>query len=206
MQIDIHNTERSALDLYKLFVGLVNPRPIAMVSTISADGILNLAPFSFFNMVSAFPPILQFCPALDRHGRPKHTLANIQATGEFVVATVTTDIAERMVRAAANLPAEESEFEFAGFTPTPATKVKPPLVKESHVNFECTIRDYYHTGDHPGAVTLVFGDIIAMHIDDAILDEDGLPDPHKYATVGRLGGQYYANVAEPYELLVPKVE
>jgi flavin reductase (DIM6/NTAB) family NADH-FMN oxidoreductase RutF len=189
---------------YKLFLGFVNPRPIALVSTVSPGGVNNLAPFSFYNMVSANPPVLMFCPALSRTREPKHTYRNVQATGEFVVAVVHEAIAPQMVRAAADLPYEQSEFDFSGLTPAPARHVRAALVREAAVNIECRVRQIVPIGDGPGAGQVVFGDVLAAHVDDSILNAKGdAVDPHKLRTVGRLGEAWYCTVREPFELQIP---
>jgi flavin reductase (DIM6/NTAB) family NADH-FMN oxidoreductase RutF len=130
---------------------------------------------------------------------------NIKATQEFVIATVSAEIALPMNRCAAELPTGQSEFAFSGLTPVPASKVKPPLVRESPVNMECRLRQIVTTGNGPGGGNVVFGDILAIHLGDEILGADGLVDPHKLSTVGRLGGAWYCNVTEPYELHIPEV-
>jgi flavin reductase (DIM6/NTAB) family NADH-FMN oxidoreductase RutF len=205
MYIDIPAAQKPWREVYQLCIGFINPRPIALVSTRSADGQLNLAPFSFYNMVSGNPPVVLFCPTFRRTGGLKDTLANIQQTGEFVIATVTAALAEAMNKCAAELPYGQSEFEFSGLTPIPATKVAPPLVRESPVNLECRLRQIVTTGAGPGGGNVVFGDILAIHVADEILGPDGLVDPRRLSTVGRLGGSWYCNVVEPYELKIPQV-
>ncbi|MFQ5601265.1 MAG: flavin reductase family protein, partial [Candidatus Krumholzibacteriia bacterium] len=138
--IEIGSDAKQWRELYPLFVGFVNPRPIALVSSISGDGVHNLAPFSFYNMVSALPPVVVFAPANRRDGATKDTLRNIRETREFVIATVTEEIVRQAVDCAAEIAPEESEFEFSGLTPTPAMKVGPPLVRESPMNIECAVR------------------------------------------------------------------
>jgi len=204
MHIDLRTTERSWIDVYRLCISFINPRPIALVSTVSPQGAQNLAPFSFYNMVSANPPVVMFCPGLRRDGAGKDTLRNVHATPEFVVATVTKDIARLMAACAADLPYGESEFDFSGLSPAPASRVRPPLVREAKVNIECALRQIVTTGDQPGSSSVVFGDVLAIHVADDVLDGAGLCDPHKLHTVGRLGGQYYADVQAPYELEIPK--
>jgi len=190
--------------LYPLLIGFVNPRPIALVSTLSARGETNLAPFSFYNLVSSQPPVAMFAPATRPDGRPKDTLQNVRDTGEFVIATVSTAIASQAVKCAADLDPGESEFDFSALTPAPASHVKAPLVRESPVNIECTLREILTFGNGPGTGNAVFGDIRVLHVDDAILDERGRIDPHKLQTVGRLGGRWYCTVRDPYELRIPE--
>lgn len=206
MRVDLATDDRSWRDIYKLCIGFINPRPIALVSTIATDGVLNVAPYSFYNMVSGNPPVVLFCPTFRRTGAPKDTLQNIADTGEFVIATVSQEIAAPMNQCAADLPAAESEFAFSGLTPAPATRVQPRLVRESPVNMECRLRQVVTTGTGPGGGNVVFGDILVIHVDDAILDAEGLVDPHKLTTVGRLGGAWYANADNPYEMKIPQVE
>lgn len=203
MYIDVTRGDKAWRELYKLCISFINPRPIALVSSVSTDGRPNLAPFSFYNMVCGNPPVVMFSPGIHRDGRPKDTLTNVKQTGEFVVATVTADIGPQMVRCASELPYGVSEWEFSGLTPSPAAIVRPPLVKESPINVECTVRQILPIGEGPGSVQVVFGDIRAVHVADALLTPDGAVDPHKLHTVGRLGGAWYANVAAPYEMHVP---
>ena len=205
MYVDIQAEQEPWRNVYRLCVGVINPRPIALVSTCTSDGILNLAPFSFYNMVSANPPVVIFCPTVRRDGGRKDTLLNIRQTQQFVIATVSAEIARQMNACAAELPYEQSEFEFSGLTPVPASKVKPPLVKESPVNIECALREIKTIGDGPGSGTMIFGDLLALHIRDDILDAHGIPDPRQLTTVGRLGGDWYANAGEPYEMKIPQV-
>jgi len=190
---------------YRLCIGLVTPRPIALVSTICPNGHHNLAPFSFFNMVSANPPVLMFCPALRRDRREKDTLINVEAVRQFVIAIVDEPLGRQMAACAADLPYGESEFEFAGLTPARAAKVRAPLVQEAPVNFECSLRQVVRMGDRPGASAVVFGDILAVHLRDDLLDESGQSiDPRKLRSIGRLGGAWYCTVTEPYEIPIPK--
>ncbi len=203
MYVNIESGEKSWRDVYKLCIGFINPRPIALVSTISPAGVLNVAPFSFYNMVSGNPPVVLFCPTVRRTGGDKDTLQNVKDTGEFAIATVSAKIAEAMNRCAAELPPDQSEFEYAGLTPRPAKLIKPPLVAESPVNIECRLRQIITTGNEAGGGNVVFGDIVALHVADDILDADGLIDPRRLTTVGRLGGSWYANADDTYEMMIP---
>jgi flavin reductase (DIM6/NTAB) family NADH-FMN oxidoreductase RutF len=201
--IDIAAGERDWRSLYPLLLTTVTPRPIALVSSESADGQRNLAPFSWFNLVSANPPVLMFCPSVRRDGKDKDTFANIEAVREFVVALVTEAIAEPMARCATLLPPGSDEFEFSGLTPIGATQVKPPLVSDSPVNFECKLREVMSFGDEPGNGRVVLGDVVALHIADWLLDDDGLVVQERLRTVGRLGRDQYTTVQEAYSLRVP---
>lgn len=205
MYIDVRADAWDYRDLYRLCISFVTPRPIALVATVSADGRTNLAPFSFYNMVCANPPVVMFCPGLKRDLRPKDSYVNVEATGEFVVATVDEPIAQRMVDCAADLPYGESEFALSGLTPAPARLVRAPLVKESPINLECTLREVVRIGEGPGSSRVVFGNIAAIHVRDDLLSGDGTVDPRRLRTVGRLGGQWYCNVTAPYEMAIPRV-
>ena len=206
MLLDLQSGAVDWRDAYRLFLGFINPRPIALVSTISTAGLHNLAPYSFYNMVSANPPVVIVCPSTRRDQGPKDTLRNIEATHEFVIATVTEAIAAPMARCAAALPHGESEFEFSGLTPVPAKYVRASAVKESPVNMECRLRQIVRLGDQPGSGVVVFGDVIAAHLADELLTADRQSlDPNKLRTVGRLGGKYYATVTSPFELEIPEV-
>ncbi len=190
--------------VYKLCISFVTPRPIALVSTVSSDGRPNLAPFSFYNMVSANPPTVMFCPGLRRDRTEKDTLINVKQTSQFVVATVDADLGERMVRCAAELAYGESEFEFSGLTQAAAARVRPALVREAPVNIECELWKIVETGAEPGSSSVVFGRIVAIHVRDELLTEEGVVDPHRLRAVGRLGGAWYANVTEPYAMRIPE--
>ncbi len=203
MYIDLADQESSWQDIYRLAVTFIQPRPIALVSSLSADGIRNLAPFSFYNMVSANPPIVMFAPSLTREGKEKDTLRNVEATGEFVVASATEAIAEQMNQCSANLPPEADEFEHSGLTPVPARLVKPPLVAQSPVNIECRLHDIIRFGDQAGAGNVIFGKIVAIHVDDTVLADDGLVDPAKLKAIGRLGRQSYAKTTDLFDLPRP---
>lgn len=201
MFIDLSKTEHSWRAMHRLYLSFVQPRPIAFASTISADGQANLAPFSFYNMLGANPPVVVFSPALNRHGKPKDTLANILATGEFVIAAVTEPIAERMNVCSSEFEHGVSEFEKSGLTPLSASLVRPFLVKESPVNIECRLRQVVSLGDSPGAGQAVFGDVLAVHVDDAVLLEgDMVCDPTKLQAIGRMGGDLYARTLDHFSL------
>ncbi len=201
-QIDIASADWR--EVYKLCIGFINPRPIALVSSASADGRPNLAPFSFYNMVCANPPTVMFCPGLQRDGSEKDSLLNVRETGEFVVATATEATAEAMNACSASLPRGRSEWELCGLTPRPAAKVRPALVAESPVNIECRLRDIYVIGEGPGSSSVVFGEIVMLHVADWVLDAGGAVDPCKISTIGRLGGLSYCNTRDEFALPRPR--
>ncbi|MCW8133280.1 MAG: flavin reductase family protein [Planctomycetota bacterium] len=190
-------------DMYRMLIGVITPRPIAWVSTVSPRGIPNLAPFSFFNGVAANPPTVVFSPVNRRDGSKKDTILNIEQTPEFVVNVVSYDLARPMNDSSAELPYEESEFDACGLTPLPSEKVKPPRVKEAKVHMECVLHQIVNVGEGPLAANLVIGRIVLMHVDEAVLGADGLPDPFKLDTIGRMGGEGYARTRELFELPRP---
>ncbi len=201
MFIDLSTTEHSWRAMHRLYLSFVLPRPIAFASTVDESGRLNLAPFSFYNMMSANPPVVVFSPALNRHSQPKDTLRNIQMTKEFVIATVTESIAERMNICSTEFDHGISEFEKSGLTPVPAKKIKGFLVKESLVNIECRLRQVVSLGDQPGAGQVVFGDVVAVHVDDAVLAPgDMVCDAMKLRAVSRMGGSQYGRTTDIFEL------
>ena len=153
---------------HKLMIGSILPRPIAFVSTKSKDGILNLAPFSYFNGVCSNPPTVMFAPARRGYdGLTKDTLNNIRDTEEFVVNIVSEQIAEPMVACATDFNKDVDEFEVSGLTPVDSIKVVPPRVKESKVSFECTLNTIVPVGEPgPGGGFVVIGTIIMFHVDD----------------------------------------
>ena len=147
MQIDPQTFEHN---FYRVLTGVVVPRPIAFVSTLSADGVPNLAPYSFFNAVCPDPPTIVFSSSRRAGSKAKDTLTNVEATGSFVVNVVVDEIAEAMNRTAAEFPVEVNEFEIAGLTEAPSVKVKAPRVAESPVNMECRLRQVVDLGRREG--------------------------------------------------------
>lgn len=189
---------------YKLLISAVTPRPIALVSTVAQDDRQNLAPFSFFNMCSGNPPVLMFAPGLSRNREHKHTYINIEATREFVVAGVSERIGPQMVRSATDLPYGESEFGFSGLTPVPARLVSAPLVREAPFNLECRLRQIVSLGDRPGSGQAIFGDILAIHVDESYLCPGGdTLDADKLRMIGRLGGTQYSTVSSVWSMEIP---
>ena len=201
MRIDPKTT--NPVDVYQALVGLVTPRPIAWVSTVDTQGRPNLAPFSFFNVFSANPPVVVFSPTLRRDGTKKGTLLNIEATSEFVIHIPTNDLVESMNLTAKELPEGESEFDLAKLTPIPSEKVKPPRIQESPTALECKLQQIIPLGHGPIAGNLVIGEILLIHFEDRLLGADGKIDPHKMQSIGRLGGDYYARTTDLFALKRP---
>jgi flavin reductase (DIM6/NTAB) family NADH-FMN oxidoreductase RutF len=192
-----------ARDAYRLMVELVTPRPIGWVSTLSAAGVDNLAPFSFFNAVGANPPALCFSVSNRRDGSVKDTIRNIEATGDFVVNVASYDLREAVNASALELPYEESEFAHCGLTPAPSVRVRPPRVAESKAQFECVVHQIVRVGEGGLAANLVIGRIVYIHVDDRVLNEVGHVDPAKLDTIGRMGGDGYARTTDLFAMARP---
>ncbi|HTB81043.1 MAG TPA: flavin reductase family protein [Opitutaceae bacterium] len=190
-------------DAYAWMIGTITPRPIAWVSTISADGRGNLAPFSFFQGVTSNPPTLMFVPVNKSDGTKKDTVRNIEQVPEFVVNIVNHALAEKMNATSALLPYGESEFEKFGIASAPSARVRPPRVVAAPVAFECTLHSVVHIGEGPLAANVIFGRIVFAHVDDAIVGADGKPDPARLDTIGRLGGELFSRTTERFALKRP---
>ena len=189
----------------RVLTGVVVPRPIALVSTKSTGGVVNLAPFSFFNAVAYDPPTVIFSSARRVGGdkdKAKDTLTNIEATGEFVIAVVVDEIAEAMNRTAAEYPTEVNEFDIAGLTEAPSDLVAPPRVAESPVNMECRLVQVVPIGNGDHGHGLVIGEIVLMHIRDDIIDGHRI-DHQKLRPTGRLAGNMYCYTPDIFEMVRP---
>lgn len=190
--------------LYKLLIGSVVPRPIGWVSSISEQGQVNLAPFSFFNAVCANPPTLLFCPMIrSTDGGHKDTLRNVRARGEFVINIVSEDLAQAMNITATEFPSGVNEFEAAGVTPAPAAAVAPPRVAESRVHFECRVERILEFGDQPGSGSVVIGRILHVHVDESVLLDGDKIDLLALKPIGRLAGSAYTRVTDLFDLMRP---
>ena len=192
----------SAANNYKLLIGSIVPRPIAFVSTVSPAGAYNLAPFSFFNAVCAEPPVITF--AAGYREPSKDTLANVRATGEFVVNIVTEEIAERMNLCSGEYPAGVSEFEVSGLTPIASGLVRAPRVLESPINMECRALQILDISTRPRGGSLVVGEVLRFHIDEAIAS-NFRSDPDRLRAVGRMGGDQYTRTRDRFQMIRPQV-
>src|SRR5579863_422768 len=199
-------------ELYGILLNSVAPRPIAWVSTMSASGALNLAPFSFFNAVCVDPPLLAFAPGLRQPKQPqagkgeaKDTLRNIRETREFVVNIVTYELAEAMNLTSGEYEASVNEFEVAKVTPQSSAIVRPPRVAESPVSFECNLHQILDFSPRPTSSSLVIGQVISIHINDAHI-KDGKLDRNSLDLIGRMGGMQYTRTTQRFEMARPKVE
>jgi flavin reductase (DIM6/NTAB) family NADH-FMN oxidoreductase RutF len=196
----VTNTER---ENYKFLIGSVIPRPIAFVTTISEAGILNGAPFSYFNIVTSNPPMISL--AIQRpEGRQKDTARNIIESKEFVVHIVDEQNVEKVNETAAILPPDQSEIELAKLTPVESIKISVPGVKEAKIRMECVLEQSLELGglDSPGC-DLIIGKVVQFHIDNEIY-EKGRINPRGLAAVSRLAGNNYAKMGEIFEIERPK--
>ena len=204
-------SDLSHSELYGILLNSVAPRPIAWVSTISASGNLNLAPFSFFNVVCVDPPLLAFAPGRRRpkeadasRGEAKDTLRNIRETEEFVVNIVTYELREAMNLTSGEYDASVNEFELAKLSPQPSKVVRPPRVAESPVSFECRLHQILDFSTVPTSGSLVIGQIVSIHMNDAHL-KDGRLDRNSLDLIGRMGGLQYTRTTQRFEMVRPKV-
>ena len=187
--------------LYRILAGAVIPRPIAWVSSLSSEGIENLAPYSFFNVVSTSPPVVMFAPA-DRSDRPdglSDSARNARDTGEFVVNVVTEPLAEAMNETSATLPPGESEFDHANLERAPSKEVAPPRVAAAEVAFECERYEFIEVGSN----AMVLGEVVSVYLDDGVTT-DGELDVRKVDAVGRLAGSYYCRTGDRFRMERPE--
>jgi flavin reductase (DIM6/NTAB) family NADH-FMN oxidoreductase RutF len=200
MQFDFRTM--SATDRYKLLIGSVVPRPIALVTTVDKAGIVNAAPFSFFNVMGNDPPAIVL--GIDRRptGAPKDTVRNIRDTGEFVINIVDEAIAEAMNVCAIDFPEGVDELVEAGLAPSPSHSVAPPWIAEAPVAFECRLLDEVRIGR--GTRSIIIGEILYCHMRDGLVDERLHVDPARLKAVGRLGGSLYATISDRFNM--PRID
>ena len=192
-------------DAYGWMISAITPRPIAWVTTLSADGRTNLAPYSFFQGVCSNPPTLLFVPTNTRDGGKKDTLANCKpvgegGTGQFAVCVATEAIIRPVAVAAEPLPHGESEIDHVGLATVPATRVRPPRLAEAPVAFECALDRIVRVGEGVGAGNVVLGRILVAHVSESVLGPAGAIDPRKLDTIGRMGGDFYTRTTELFTL------
>jgi len=197
--------EVKTAQLHAYLLGSVAPRPICFASTIDDEGNMNLSPFSFFNAFGSKPPILVFSPARRvRDNTIKHTLENVKLNKEVVINIVNYDMVQQVSLASCEYPKHINEFEKSGFTPIKSDMVKPFRVKESPVQLECKVLQIIETGQEGGAANLIICEVVCMHIDDKILDENGRIDPNKIDLVARMGADFYCRASGSAVFEVPK--
>ena len=188
----VNPTDLQPAEFYRYMIGTIGPRPIAFASTITIDGQVNLSPYSFFNMFGYNPPTLVFAPTINRSGQKKHTMLNLEEVGEVVINIVNHAMVEQMSLASAEFERGINEFEKAGFTAVPSTKVRPPRVAESPAAYECVVRQILPTGNgSPGSSHLIICEVVMAHFHDTIFAENGTVDPNQIDLVGRMGGDWY---------------
>ncbi|MDQ0269630.1 flavin reductase family protein [Cytobacillus purgationiresistens] len=189
-------------ETYKLLVGSILPRPIAFVTTVDRNGIVNAAPFSFFTAISADPMLICFSPMRKgTDGSKKDTLANIETTKEFVINIVSEDFVDQMNICAADYPSNMDELEAAGLTKAESSIVNPPRVKESKVHFECLLQEVLHFGDKAGAGSLVIGKVVHVHIAEDLY-EGGRINSAGLNPIGRMAGHIYTKpMTDIFELI-----
>jgi flavin reductase (DIM6/NTAB) family NADH-FMN oxidoreductase RutF len=202
MKIDVDSATPS--QIYQALVSVVTPRPIAWVTTIDEAGRVNLAPYSFFNVFSSNPPVVVFSPGLRRDGSKKHTLLNVEATGEFVLNSAVEALAEQVNLSSKEIDYGESEVDLTGLTTIPSDVVRPPRIAESPVALECTLLQVIPLGDGSGAGNLVVGRVVKIHVDEAVIGPDGRVDPTKLRTIGRMGGDHYCRTVDLFQLERPR--
>ena len=188
---------------YAWMTATVLPRPIAFISTVSPEGVVNLAPFSYFNGVSSTPPVLSVAIGPKRGGVSKDTIRNIEATGELVINVVPRAIAELMVKTSGDYDPDVSEFDVSGLTRVPSQLVRPPRVGECPIAFECRCLQVVKVGAPGMATSLVLAEVVLLHVSDDVLT-DGRVDPRKVDPVARLGGSLYATLGEVWSIQRPE--
>ncbi|CAM3589349.1 flavin reductase family protein [Cytobacillus oceanisediminis] len=201
--LSIDPSKMSERENYKFLIGSIIPRPIAFVTTLSEDGILNGAPFSYFNIVCSNPPMISL--SIQRSGgKEKDTARNIKKLKEFVVHIVDEQNVEQVNQTAANLPSDKSEIELASLTSIDSLKIRVPGVREAKIRMECTLEHSVELGgvDSPGC-DLIVGKVVQFHIEDALYDK-GRIDPIGLAAVSRLAGSNYAKIGEIFSIERPK--
>ena len=189
-------------ETHKLMIGSIVPRPIALVSTTSNNGINNLAPFSYFNGVCSRPPTIMFAPARRGwDGKEKDTLINIRDTKEFSINIVSEDIGEKMVKCSTDYEEEIDEYSESGLSPLPSKKIKPPIVSESKINLECVLNQIVQIGkDDAGSGFIVIGTIVLFHIDDEVYD-NGRIILDKLQPLGRVAGNGYIRSTNAFDII-----
>lgn len=184
-------------ELHNVLLSTITPRPIALASTVDAEGKVNLSPFSFFNVFSANPPILIFSPARRvRDNSTKDTLDNVLETKEVCINLVNSAIVHQVSLASTEYDKGVNEFVKSGLGETPSIKIKPPRVTESPVSMECKVTEVKSLGDEGGAGNLVIAEVVLIHVDDSVFTPEGKIDPVKLDPVARMGGNWYAGVSK----------
>ncbi len=202
MKHDFDPAQLEDVDVYKLLIGLVVPRPIGWIGSVSSSGVRNLAPFSFFNAVAASPPTVLFSTIRAR-GAKKDTLSNVEASGVFTVNVVTEEVIDAMNLTSGRYDPSVDEFELAGLTAVPGTAVDAPMVGEAKANLECRLSQIVPIGtDGPMAASIVIGEVVLLHVDGSILEGSRI-DQNALGAVGRMGGPTYTRTRDLFSLERP---
>ncbi|MHB8633226.1 MAG: flavin reductase family protein [Thermoplasmatota archaeon] len=203
MELDARTADPKRL--YGILSGAVAPRPIAWITTQDAAGLVNAAPFSWYNALSSDPPMVMTAIANHRDGRPKDTVRNLRHLGEYVVNVVTRPLLRAMVASSADYPPDVSEVDALGLATTPSRQVAPPRLAASPIHLECRVERMIPLGRPPGNV-VVFGEVVHMAADDAVLDERGEVDPDKIPLMARLGGTWYSGSEGHLQVPRPRLD
>lgn len=201
MKIDPADLSRQ--DAHALLIGAVLPRPIAFLSTVSEEGIHNIAPFSFFTAMSTKPAIVGFGVARKRDGAKKDTLVNIERTKDYVINLVNEELAEAMNQTSGEYPSHVDEFSVAGLTPVKSDLVKSPRVGESPVNMECRLMQILEFGQSPNVASFIIGEVIRVHVKEESW-VDGVIKASKVKAIGRLGQDFYCRTGDIFEMKRPR--
>ena len=196
--------ELSIKDCHELLVCAVLPRPIAFVSTIGANGVYNLAPFSYFTVLSSKPAILGFGIGSKRDGGKKDTLANVEFTGDFVINVVTEELANAMNLTSGEYPPEVDEFQEAGLTAVPGDQVKSPRVAESPINIECKLKQILKFGEAPKVNSFVIGEALRIHVKEDLL-WGNIAKADRLKAIGRMGEDLYCRTQDLFEMKRPEI-
>lgn len=203
MDYDVASLPRQRF--YQIATAAIQPRPIAWISSLSAAGVANLAPFSFFTVASLAPPVLSVTLTNRRDGGPKDTLRNLLESGECVINIVTEGTVEAMNASCGDYPPEVSEIAVLGLATRPSRRVAPPGIAAAPVRFECRLRQTLPFGAGPGGTHVLFLDVVHIQADDDVL-ADGWVSPAAIASVGKLGGDGYARTRERFDLPRPNIQ
>ena len=200
MHFDV--AELKAQERYRLLNGGVTPRPIAWISTRSADNIDNIAPYSFFTVASCNPPVLLYTQVTQRSGIDKDTLMNLRETGECVINIVNAELLEKMNLTSSAIDINESEFDFADLESCCSLKVKPRSVKDSPVRYECTVREIISISPLPTGGTVILLDVQSIYVRDSLY-ENGIINQSLIDSVGKMGGDQFCLTADNIEIVRP---
>ncbi|MEH6393650.1 flavin reductase family protein [Pseudoalteromonas sp.] len=203
MYLDLTD-DGNKINIYSQLVGGITPRPIAWVSTVSSDGVANLAPYSFFTVASVNPPVLSVTQVNPSDNKNKDTLNNLLATKECVINVVSHELVEQMNQSCGNYPSSVSEFIAANIESTVSKFVKPLSVKASKVRYECTLREVITISKQPAGGQMMLLDVVGVFIDDSVL-VDGYINPTALQSVGKMGGNDFATTQQLFSLARPQL-